>query len=297
MADVAIASVGCLGIRREESFASGGDVNEYQPIISEALNPVKEYFRPANIQCSRQQAGGRLIGESIAGPVNFYVTPANIQTWWRVGLGGSASPYTSKGTTTLESMVVQVDRVKREIYTSGDMITSLEFTASNTDGLQCTANIEGQGFSIAATPLSATFNSGDEPYMLSEATILVGGVEDAEITGFSISLNNNNITDLRTGNSLVRREIPPTSTTVTGTFTRLYTDTTASDLFLGNAETSFKATFVRGSNSFALECPRVDFETDEHPLAGFSEVVIQTVSFTAFVDDPAFDDMFKITVV
>lgn len=292
---VGLASVGYLGLRREESFASGGAVNAWQPIISEGIVAGKNYFYPSQIMNTRQQQGGRLISEMASGPVSFYVTPSGPQEWWRCGIGGSVSPYSPKGVASLESMVVHVDRVNGDLYTSGDKINSLEFSAQQGDGLICNVGLECKGSNIAAVA-SPTFVSGDDPYMFSECAFELGGSADAEITGFNVAVNNNLITDLWTGNNLTRREIPATSTTVTGTITRLFTDTTARTLFLANAQTSLKVTATRGANSFEIYLAKINLETHETPLSGFSDIISETIAFTAQVDDASNDDAIKVTI-
>lgn len=292
---VGIASTGYMGLRREESFGSGGAVTVFQPIISEGIEEGKIYFKPNQIMNSRQQVGSRLIGEMASGPVSFYVTPANTELWWRCGIGGASSPYSPKGVATLESLVVHIDRVNGDLYTSGDKIGSLDFSAQQGDGLICNVALECKGSNQAAIS-SPTFVSGDEPYTFSEAAFELGGSGDSEVTGFNISVNNNLITDLYTGNQLTRREIPVTSTIVTGSFTRLYTDNAARARFIANALTSFRATFTRGGNSFDIYLAKITLETRSGPLSGFGDIINETINFSAQVDDPAFDDAIKVTV-
>ncbi len=93
---IGLASMGYVGIRREESFASGGAVTGFQPIISESIVQAKNYFYPAQIMNSRQQQGGRLMSELANGSISFYVTPQNLEEWWRCGIGGSSSPYSPR---------------------------------------------------------------------------------------------------------------------------------------------------------------------------------------------------------
>lgn len=292
---IGLASTGYLGLRTEGSFGSGGAVDTFQPIISESIVATKGYFYPSQIMNSRQQQGGRLMNELANGSISFYVTPNNTQKWWTAGIGGASSPYSPKGVTSLGSLVVHIDRVTGDLYTSGDKVSSVDFGSSQAEALTCNIGLECRGFSVAAIG-AATFNSGDDPYMHSECTFTIGGSADSEITSFSLSLNNNLITDLWTGNSLVRREIPATSVTVTGSITRLFTDLTARALFLANAQTSFKASFARGANTFILECDKVNFEAHDYPLASFGSVIMETIPFTAQVDDPASDNVLKLTV-
>ncbi len=292
---IGIASMGYVGIRREESFASGGAVTGFQPIVSESIVQTKNYFYPSQIMNSRQQQGGRLMNELASGSISFFVTPQNLEEWWRCGIGGSSSPYSPLAVNVLESMVVNIDRVTSDLYTSGDMITTMEFSSSNANALTCAVGIECAGFSSGDVG-AATFTSDDDPFMHSEAVFNVGGVADDEITAFTVSVNNNNITDLYTGNRLTRREIPNTNITVTGSITRLFTDNSARNLFLANAQTSFDATFSRGSRSFKIDCAKINLESDDTPLSGFGSPIVETIPFTAQIDDVSADKAIELTV-
>jgi len=291
---VAIASFGHLRARREESFASGGAGTFSQPIISESLVATKNYFYPSQIMNSRQQQGGRLMTEMCNGSISFYVTPQNNETWWRCGIGASASPFTPQGTSTLESMAIEVNRVTSDLYISGAMLTTLDFSSNNNDALVCTVGIEAEGFSSGDSS-AASFTSSDDPYMHSEGAFVIGGTADNEITAFTVSVNNNNITDLYTGNRFKRREIPPTSTLVTGSITRLFTDNSARTLFLANSQTSFQVTFTRGSRSFKILLGKINMEAHDSPLGSFSSAILETIPFTAQVDDVSSDDVIEIT--
>ena len=292
---IGIASMGYMGIRREESFASGGAVTGFQPIISESIVQTKNYFYPSQIMNSRQQQGGRLMNELANGSVSFYITPQNLTEWWRCGIGGAASPYSPLGVTQLDSMVLNIDRITSDLYVSGAKITTMEFSSSNGDALICTVGIEAAGFSSGDVAASS-FNSSDDPYMHSEAVFNVGGVADSEITAFSIALNNNNIVDLFTGNRLTRREIPNTNTTVTGSITRLFTNNATRNLFLANAQTSFNVTYSRGSRSFKIDCAKINMEAHDTPLSGFGSPIMETIPFTAQIDDVSADKVIELTV-
>jgi hypothetical protein len=295
---IANASTGALGLRLEGSFGSGGAVDTFQPIISESIIPRVGYFYPSQIMGTRMQQGGRKMNELVNGSVNFYITPSGSQLWYRCGLGNSTSPYSPKGVDTLESLVLHIDKANanHDLYTSGDMITSLDISSSSSDALQCAVGIEGKGFA-SGDMAAATFISGDDPYLHHEAVFTVGGVTDNEITAWSVSVNNNNITDLFTGSNIERREIPATNTTVTGTISRLFTDKTAYELFLARVATSFQVVYTRGSSSFTVNLDNINFEAQDAPLASFSSIIAESIPFTAQINDAALDDVIKITVV
>ena len=72
---VPIAAEGHVGLRRDESYASGGSISTYQPIFSEDMQIVQNYHYPDQIASNPQQIGSRLMNVSIAGSVTFPVAP------------------------------------------------------------------------------------------------------------------------------------------------------------------------------------------------------------------------------
>lgn len=290
---VAIAAQGYVGIRIEESFASGGAVTDFQPIFNEDLVMNKQFYYGDRIMETGQQVGARMMRHGISGSLTFPVSPSNPTQWWKCGIGGTASPY--RYARPLKSMVVHVDRVNGDMYTSGDMINSLEISSEAGGPLQCTTNIEGKGFQSLTAPASS-FVSGDDPYLHNEAVFELDDVADSDIMQFSVAINNNLINDLY-ANQKERRDIPASKQAVTGTITKIFQDTTARNKFLTEAPTKIEAIYSRGSNQFAITLAKVKFDTLGEPLAGQSDYIAETFNFTAYVDDPATEYALSLVVV
>ncbi len=290
---VPIVAQGHVGIRKEESFASGGIPTAFQPVFSEELTMNKAYSFSDRIMNTAMQTGGRIMHNNVTGSVVFPVSPGNSQVWWECGIGGTSSPY--QVARPLSSMVITVDRVQGDIYTSGDMIASLEFTSSAGNPLQCTATIEGKGFQ-SYTAGAPSYTSGDDPYLHNEAVFELDDVAVNDVMSFSVSVNNNLVTDLY-ANQKERRDIPATKTVVTGTMTKLFENTDARNKFLQELPVKFEATFSRGSNSFKITLVKVRFENVSEPLSGQTEYISETFNFTAYIDDPSGEEVIEVTVV
>lgn len=290
---VPIAAEGYVGIRKEESFGSGGAVTEYQSIFSEDLQLTKNYYYGDRIMATPSQVGGRLMNVTVAGSVTFPVSPSGPEQWWIAGIGGTASPYAPARP--LKSMVIHLDRSTADIYTSGDMITSLEFSSSQSSPLQCAASVEGKGYQKLTQGVAASFTSGDDPYLHNEATFEFDDAENLDVTDFSLSISNNNITDLF-GTSKERRDIPAAKVAVTGSFTKLFQDTDELDTFLAELPVKMEVTYARGANSFKFQMNKILFDNSSSPLSSQTDYIAETFNFTAYIDNIA-NDVLTLTVV
>lgn len=281
----AISSQGHIGIRLEESFASGGAITDYQSIISEDISMAKNYFYADRIMGTSEQVGAPVMNVGAAGSITFPVTPQNSEIWWKCGIGGTTSPF--KPARPLKSMVVEMDRDTGDILTSGDMISSLAFSSSSGAMLQCVASMECKGFQ-SHNAGSPSYISGDNPYMHSELSLEIDNSEVATVTDFSFTIENNLITDLY-ATAKERRDIPATKCNVTGSMTLIFEDTTQRNKFLAESDVKIQATYSRGSRSIVFLFPKVKYNTDAQPLSGQNEYIAETIEFTSYIEYPATD--------
>jgi len=289
---VPIAAEGHVGIRKEESFGSGGAAVEFQPIYSEDITINKNYYYGDFIMNTQSQVGSRLMNVGLAGSITFPVSPDGPEQWWIAGIGGASSPYAPDRP--LKSLVLEIDKETAAIYTSGDMVASLEFSSSQSNPLQCVATIEGKGYQ-KDTASSPSFTSGDDPYLHNEATFEVDDVELTDVTAFTLSINNNLITDLY-ANQKERVDIPASKCVITGSFTKLFQDTDELDDFLAEDPVKLEVTYARGSNSFKFQLNKIKLDNATEPLAGQGDYIAETFNFTAFIDDVD-NDVLTLTVV
>ena len=286
-----IGSSGHIGIRVEESFASGGDVTAYQSIISEDISMSKNYLYVDRIMGTSEQVGAPISNVGAAGSITFPVTPENSEIWWQCGIGGTVSPF--KPARPLKSMVVEIDRDTGDILTSGDMISSLAFSSSSGATLQCVASMECKGFQTT-TAGSPSYTSGDNPYMHSELSLEIDDTAVTTVTDLSFTVENNLITDLyATGKE--RRDIPATKCNVTGSMTLIFESTTQRNKFLAESDVKIQATYTHGTKSIAFLFPTVKYNTDSQPLAGQNEYIAETIEFTSYIEYPATDYSISVT--
>ena len=292
MMAVGVTPNASVGARREESFASGGAVNFYQALISADWNYKKIYSTTEKVMNTSKQVGARIMQESVDGSISFGITPATNVAWWRCGLGGTASPYSQARP--LSSMVLHIDRDTDAIYTSGDMIASIDIGSKQGEELVANLSFEGKGYQTS-TALSPTYTSGDTPFLHSEGVFSFGGTADSDITEFAISINNNLITDLF-ANQKTRRDIPATKGVVTGNFTRLFQNTTEYNTFIAELPRAIIATYSRGSNQFILTLNKVRYVSENASISGQSGAITEKFEFIAYVDDASTENDLTITV-
>lgn len=290
-----IAARGAMGIRKEASFASGGLIDSWQVIESASFNKSNVFVYQDRVRNTPEQVGGRFAHTLVSAQVTFPVSPQNPSQWWECGIGGSG-PYTPQ--IPLSSMAIELQEGDvAAVYSSGDMISSIELSSRQGDILRSTVALECKELSgRAATSIPSTaFPSGDDPYLHTECTFQMDGVTNNQVTSFSVRKENNLITDLLANNS-TRREIPATKAVVTGSISLLFEDTTQRNRFFNKLPSRISANYVRGGRSLLVELNNINYDSDERPLEGQTSYITETLNFTAFVNDPTAENSIKLTV-
>lgn len=291
MSPTAIGGQGHLGIRKEESFASGGAVDNWQPFISESVELTINNIFSDKVQSTSEQVYGQRGNVSVAGNITFPVSPQNPAQWFRCGLGQSASPYYIERP--LPSMLMQIDKDTQAIQASGCMLQSLTFSSSQNTELTCSVDMEAAGMGVvsAGTP---SFTASDAPYRHEECAFLLNGVADTSITAWSLTLSNNLVTDLY-GTNLQRIDIPAGKLVVTGSFTKLFDDTTERNAFHSATVRSFRAAYTRSGASLIFVCPKIRYNNAPANIGSQTEYILETFNFTAYTDDPANEQSIRIS--
>lgn len=288
-----IPARGAVGIRKEASFASGGAIDSWQVVESSGVVQTNVNVFQDRIRNTPEQIAGRFSHQLVAGPITFPVSPSNPTQWWQCGIGGTG-PYTPQRP--LSSMAIEIQEGDiATVMTSGDMIGRLQFSSRQGDILRCTASIEAKSMG-ARTPSTPSFASGDDPYLHSEAAFTFDGVSSLKVVSFDVSVDNNLVTDL-IGNNTARRDILATKTVVTGAISILFEDTTFRDRFMNRLPSSIVATFARGPKSIKFEMNSLLYDSSERRMSGQTSYIVETLNFTAYVDDPTAQNSLKVTVV
>jgi hypothetical protein len=289
---VSIAARGAVGVRKEASFASGGGIDSWQVIESCGIEKSNIHILQDRIRNTPEQVNAPFSHVIVSGPITFPVSPQTPNVWWECGIGGSG-PYTPSIPLNSMAMEIQEGQIGT-VYTSGDMITRLELSSRKGDILRCSVNVEGADMSPRASS-TPSFASGDIPYLHSECAFTLDGVANQDVEAFSVSKENNNITDLY-GSTPRRREIPATKAVVSGSISILFSDTGMRNRFFDRRPSRLTAQYVRGGDSFTIELNSIVYTSDGRPLDGQTSFILETLNFSAYIDDTA-QNSIKITVV
>ena len=290
-----IVARGACGIRKEASFASGGAIDNWLVFESASFSKTNQYAYNDRVRNTPEQVGGRFMYTLVNGTITFPVTPQGPTQPWECGIGGTG-PYTPQ--IPLSSMAIEIQEGNiGTIYSSGDMISRVELGSRQGEVLRCTVGIEAKELSgRSATSIPSTaFPSGDDPFLHSECTFTLDGVANNQVTAFSVTKENNLVTDLL-ANQRARRDILATKAVVTGSISLLFEDTTQRNRFFNQLPSSIEANYVRGGRSFKIELVNVNYDTREAPLDGQTSYIVDTLNFTAFTNDPANQNSIKLTV-
>lgn len=286
-----VGFMGHLGIRRESSFASGGSVDNWQPFTSETITLNYNHNFTDSIQNTAEQIGTAGGTKAVNGNISFDVSPQNPMEWWTCGLGQASTPFYVQRN--LPSLLLQIDRETAAVQVSGCMIGSMTLSSAQGDVLKASVDIEAAGMGSVAAG-SPSFASNDAPYRHEEASFVINDTNDTSITAWSVTINNNLVTDLY-GNQVQRLDIPAGKLAVTGSFTKLFDDTTERNAFLNNQVRSFKATFARQGASLIVLCPKIKYSTHPENISGQSAYILEIFNWTGYVDNPATENSIRIS--
>ena len=289
-----IPARGALGIRKEESFASGGVIDSWQVIESANIVKTNQFIFEDRIRNTPEQVSGTYSQTMVSGPITFPVSPANPTQWWRCGIGGTG-PYTPQRPLSSMAMEIQEGDIAA-VYSSGDMISRLELSSRQGEILRCNVNVEGKDLAARVTPSSVSFASGDDPYLHSECTFTLDGVANSQVTAFSVAIDNSLVTDLF-ANNRARRDILATKAVVNGSISILFEDTTFRNRFMNALPSAITAQYIRGGRSFKIELVRLAYDSSDRNMQGQTSYITETLTFTAYVDDPSSQNSLKLTVV
>jgi hypothetical protein len=296
MPNPSIPARGALGIRKEASFASGGGIDNWQVIESASFDKTNNHVFQDRIRNSPEQIAGRFAQTFMTGNITFPVSPNSPNQWWECGIGGTG-PYTPQLPLSSMAMELQEGDVAA-VYSSGDAISRLELSSRKGDILRCSISFEGKDLSgrPATTIPSTAYPSGDDAFLHTECTFTFDGVVNQQVESFSVSKENSLITDLFANNA-TRRSIPATKAVVTGNVELLFEDTTQRNRFFNRLPSAIVANYVRGGDSFKIELNKVVYSNSSRPLEGQTSFILESLSFTAYVDDPTAENSLKVTVV
>lgn len=277
-----VGAQGHLGVLVESSYGSGGNPSTWIPFNSESLTPTYANVYSDKVRSTSEQVGGQRGNESVAGDIALSITPQFPAAIWNVVLGQSSSPYYTERP--IKTLMLEIDKETAAVQASGCAVGSTTISSAQGEELVMTMSIEGKAMAsrVAGSP---SYTADDNPYLHSDATFTLEGTEDTSITAWSITIDNNLVTDLF-GTDRFRLDIPAGKCVVVGSFTKLFDDTIERNAFFSGDVRTLKVNYSRGTRSLIFWCEKIRHDSRPANIGGQSEYILETFNFTCFTDDP-----------
>jgi len=289
-----------IGVGEEVTWASGGAVDSYFPITSESLVAEEEPVQGNGLYSSAARNKWSRGTVDVNGDIEFELQPEGFGKILKHALGFGKSTSLGSGvyrhTIRPSGMLpsglrIEVDRDKKIFTYYGCKIDSLELTGAVDEHVVGTASFLGktEKQSDNRTLANPTISTLD-PFVFHEGAVLVGNAA-VEITGFTLTLNNNLQDDHYTNVSRLRRSIERQDfREVTGTLTMVFESITAYEYFRTMTPKTIRLTFTSdalpGGYNYELQIdvPEAVF-TGTTPTVDGPGPITHDMNFTAFFDD------------
>lgn len=296
-----------LGFAEETLWASGTvTINKFIPFVTEGLQLSKNVVMTESIRGSSAHSVHQEGANKVAGDIQVEVQPVGMWTIFKhsLGRGFTAGPSGSgyyhhrilPSGALPEGLRVEVGRDVGGTFTyKGCKVNSLELSCSVGEPLKATFGLLGHSETAstgAPTTPSATAISSTSPYNFDQATVYIDGLSNSvEVSGFTLSVNNNLAEDKGRLGSKYRAAIPRNGfREVTGTLNVEFDNLYNYNRFINQTEHAMHIRFVSdqlaaGATAHQLDIilPRVVF-TGETPNVGGPDLIYHNLPFIALYD-------------
>jgi len=304
----AVGSDSQFGFAEESVWASGTPtIDKFVPFLSESLQLERNVIMTDAIRGATARSIWREGAERIGGDLNVEVQPVGMYTLFKHALGravtagpsGAGDHYAHDiypSGTLPEGLRLEIGRtgVSGGKFTyRGCKINQVALNCSVGDPLTATFSFLGKDETADQTaPTTATSISGLNPLTFDEGEITVDGTSQ-EVSGFSLTINNNLIEDKGALGTRYRVAIPRSGfRDVTGSLNLEFDNLDMYRRYTGGTETALKLKFTAddligaGTQAHELEidCPRIIF-TGTTPVVGGPELIYFDMPFVALYDE------------
>lgn len=306
----AIGSKAQFGFGEETVWASGTfSVNKFIPFLSESIVLEKNVVATDAIRGGAARSVWREGASRIGGDVNAEVQPTQefgILFTHTLGRSESAGPSGSPAAvyvhdifpsgTLPAGLKVEVARDAGVFRYTGVKVNSMTLNCAVGEPLSITYSVIGKDETTSANKTTATSISTLNPLTFDEGTMYVDGSAQ-EVSGFSLTINNNLADDKGKLGSKYRSAIPRSGfRDVTGSLNMEFDNFTMYNKYVNGTETALKLNFtsddvITGADAsetyrMYIDLPRVVF-TGTTPTVGGPDLIYHDLPFTAFATDDA----------
>lgn len=303
-----VGSNGQFGFAEETLWASGTPtINKFIPFISETLKLEKNVVMTQSIRGSSAHSVHQEGANRVAGDVQIEVQPVGAWTLFKhaLGRGFTAGPSGSgfyhhrilPSGALPEGLRIEVGRDVGGTFTyKGCKVNSLEMSCAVGEPLRATFGFLGYDETASAsspTAPAAGAISALSPYNFDQANVTVDGLSNSiEVSGFTLSVNNNLAEDKGKLGSKYRAAIPRNGfREVTGSLNVEFDNLYNYNRFINQTEHALQIRFTSdqlaaGATAHQLDIvlPRVVF-TGETPSVSGPDLIYHDLPFIALYDD------------
>jgi len=301
-----VGSNASIGFGEETVWASGTTtISKFFPFISESIKLERNVVATDAIRGNAARSVWREGAERTGGDISVEVQPTDeIGTLIKHAMGrvvnagpsGTDSYYVHDiypSGSLPAGLKFEVDRDTKYFRYKGCKINELTLECAVNEPLSATFSILGYDEVTSSQGTAVTGLSTLNPLTFDEGALTIDGTSQ-EVSGFSLTINNNLKEDKGQLGSRYRAAIPRSGfRDVTGTLNMEFDDFTIYNLYTGGTEASLALKFtsddtISGNDNYKLniECPRIVF-TGETPVVDGPDIVYHDMPFTAFATDGA----------
>lgn len=247
----------------------------------------KDAFQSAELRDDRQIAALRLGANKINGPIGFEFSYGEFDPFLEAAMCGTWNTNVLKAGTSVKSFTIErkFGEIGQYQKFTGCCVNELSLDIRPNAIVTGSLGIVGKGSAISGTPLDASVDPSqtESPYDSFAGALYEGGAPIAVITGLQLDLKNGMEPQFVVG-SADASFVSTGRSTLTGTVSAFFTDTTLMSKFLNETETALKFTFGNGtSKSYELLLPRIKFTGSSNPTDGEGPMKL-SMPFTALRD-------------
>lgn len=303
-----IGSESQFGYAEETTWASGTPtIDTFIPFLNESLALERNVVMTDAIRGDAHRSVFREGAERTGGDLNVEVQPVGMITLFKHALGrvvtagpsGTGNHYVHDiypSGTLPAGLRLEIGRsgVAGGTFTyRGCKVNQLVMNCSVNEPLTATFSFLGYDEDQSqAAPTTASSISALNPFTFDEGAINIDG-SSQEVSGFSLTVNNNLVEDKGKLGSRYRSDIPRGGfRDVTGTLNMEFDDLGMYNRYTAGTETALRLTFTADdmigggtqAHVMQIDCPRIVF-TGNTPVVGGPDLIYHDMPFVALYDD------------
>ena len=307
----AIGSKAQIGFVEETVWASGSPtINKFIPFISESVVNEKDIVTTDAIRGGAARSVWREGSNKVGGDINAEVQPTDeFGTLFKHALGRAETAGPSgngfyvhdifPSGTLPAGLRLEIERDVGAFTYDGIKVNSVTLECSVGEPLTTTFSLLGRTETISAEPTTATSISTLNPLTFDEGATLIDGV-DAEVSGFSLTINNNLKDDKGRLGSKYRAAIPRDGfRDVTGSLNMEFDNTTQYNKYVNGTEAAVSLTFTSDDVAISgqvyvlqIDCPRIVF-SGTTPVVDGPSLIYHDMPFSALEQDSPDEDWMR----